>query len=195
MKISTPCFNCFRDDIVGLMVIENKGKNSSGGSCPDTPKSITNNEIIENVQAMDSGASQEDDDDDDFTMVKALLEEEELNLLPHAEKHVTKYDFVGTTVIELEFQKGSVIKVIEKADNGWWKGVYKGQVGWFPESYVDPIPLTTKKRSDVTRNEVIKERTGSTADAEVERPRNMDETMAAGKKINYDNHWLILILS
>ena len=99
--------------------------------------------------------------------------------MPHTDKHLAKYDFVGTTDIELEFKKGSVIQVIEKADNGWWQGVHRGQVGWFPESYIDPTPLRVTS-SAVLDGEVARDRAESASSAaDVEKPRNMDEMMGA----------------
>ena len=91
-----------------------------------------------------------------------------------SEKYIAKYEFGGSTDIELQFKKGSVVTVIEKAENGWWKGICEGQVGWFPESYVRPPPKTeTKAESNHTPN-VQEER------QQVEQPRGMDEMMASG---------------
>lgn len=139
----------------------------SGGSHPETPKSIRSNEIIKNPQATE-------EDDNDLEAIKAQLGEGEFpeDVLLHATKHVAKYDFTGTTDIELEFKKGKVIKVLEKMDDGWWQGVCDGQIGWFPQAYVDPTPIG--------RGRGRAESSGS-ATGEVEKPRNMDETMAAGK--------------
>ena len=91
-----------------------------------------------------------------------------------SEKYIAKYEFGGSTDIELQFKKGSVVTVIEKAENGWWKGICEGQVGWFPESYVRPPPKAeTKAESNHTPN-VQEER------QQVEQPRGMDEMMASG---------------
>ncbi len=162
-------------------MIENQtrdGSSQSGGSRPDTPRSIRNNEIIENAQAMDSGGSQEDD----FALTKALLAKGDLgeNLLPQAERYVVKFDFEGTTDLELEFKSGDVIKVIEKSDNGWWKGVHEGLIGWFPESYIDPTPLPSTHSIALDEAETG----GLGGGTEVERPRNMDETMTTGGERN-----------
>ena len=100
---------------------------------------------------------------------------DEMELMPHTDKHVAKYDFTGTTDIELHFKKGNVIRVLEKEDNGWWQGMCQGQVGWFPESYVDPTPI--KVAVETTHR---KEREGAPG-SEVEKPKSMDETMANGE--------------
>ena len=91
-----------------------------------------------------------------------------------SEKYVAKYEFGGSTDIELQFKKGSTVTVIEKADNGWWKGICEGQVGWFPESYVRPVPKETKKPHPPQEEAV-------TGPGDIDRPRGMDETMASGE--------------
>lgn len=95
-----------------------------------------------------------------------------------SEKYLAKHEFGGSTDIELRFKKGSIVMVIEKAENGWWKGICEGQVGWFPESYVRPAPKaeTTKPGSNHAPNATaaLEER------QEVEQPRGMDEMMASG---------------
>lgn len=181
-----------------MIVIENAMKEGSQGegSRPDTPASIRQSEVIANMQAAESGASsqeeeREEENQEDLELIRAHFEEagkkgEELeDLLPRVERHTAKYDFAGTTDIELDFKKGCVVKVIERADNGWWKGVFAGHAGWFPESYVDPTPLpaaTVRERSKVKAKEARGRAQSADSVTEVERPKNMDETMAdAGK--------------
>ena len=153
-----------------VMIIENQMKETgsiSGGSRPETPGSIRHNEIFTNTQAEESGSSQEDD----FQQVRVRLELElgdQEDLMPHADKHMALYDYSGSTDIELHFKKGTVVQVLEKCE-GWWQGVNGGQVGWFPESYVDPVPLKMRGNEEV---EGIHE---------VEKPRNMDDTMASSE--------------
>src|SRR3989338_1632460 len=55
-----------------------------------------------------------------------------------------QFDFEGTEESELTLQKGEVLKVIAKYDNGWWVGENSaGITGVFPGSYVkeEPSPL------------------------------------------------------
>ena len=111
------------------------------------------------------------------------------DVVVHAEKYAARYDFRGTSDIELDFTSGSVILVIEKADNGWWRGIHKGQLGWFPESYMSPESLG--KTNLISKfSEGDSEGGNKTIDPaesagnEVERPKNMDETMANGKPID-----------
>ncbi len=76
--------------------------------------------------------------------------------------YIAKYDFGGSTDIELQLRKGDVVNIIERADNGWWKGMFQGRIGWFPETYVRP-PSPEESR-----------------EIQVEQPRGMDEMMARG---------------
>ena len=167
-----------------MVVIENLTKDSGsqgGGSRPETPGSYRNNEIFANTQAMESGSSQ-DSYVPDISSIANQLEGEDL--LPHADKHLAKYDFVGTTDIELEFKRGNVIQVLEKADNGWWQGVCQGQVGWFPESYVDHTPIKMASLSEAEAD--ARGRAGSASStADVEKPRNMDEMMGTAGTYTY----------
>lgn len=177
-------FIVYRDDISGL-VLENLTKDSSSvsdSSRPHTPRSIANNEIIANVRAEDSQNSQTDTQND-FLLNKAALEGGGVNIL-QAEKYAAKYDFTGSSDLELDFRKEGIILVIEKADNGWWRGVHKGRVGWFPETYINPTSLG--KAGLISKFETEDEEArGGVQSArkvtdEVERPRNMDEMMATG---------------
>ena len=48
---------------------------------------------------------------------------------------IALYDYVGQDTT-LSFQKGDMIQVIQKMENGWWDGLLNGQRGWFPSNYV-----------------------------------------------------------
>lgn len=37
---------------------------------------------------------------------------------------------------ELSLVKGSRVTVMEKCSDGWWRGSFNGQIGWFPSNYV-----------------------------------------------------------
>ena len=171
-----------------MTIIENITKDSgtpSEASQPVTPGSIRNNEIIANAQALDSGSNSQEDSNFDPVRVKLNLEltgGEEEGLMPTMDRHMAKYDYAGGTDIELGFRSGDVVQVLEKADNGWWQGECRGQVGWFPESYVDAEPIRTEAGDRVRGASESRAAGGAMADAEVEKPRNMDETMASGMK-------------
>ncbi|XP_070564693.1 nostrin-like isoform X2 [Ptychodera flava] len=49
------------------------------------------------------------------------------------------YDFIPSQKDELMLSAGDVISVHEKQGDGWWLGELKGNVGLFPESYVEEI--------------------------------------------------------
>ena len=39
---------------------------------------------------------------------------------------------------QMSLRAGEVVKVLDKEENGWWRGVNQtGQSGWFPGSYVE----------------------------------------------------------
>ena len=40
---------------------------------------------------------------------------------------------------QLTLHTGRIVEVIEKNNNGWWRGVIEEQVGWFPATYVRKI--------------------------------------------------------
>ena len=60
--------------------------------------------------------------------------------LPGSDLYVAKYDYSGTTDLELILKKGDHVNVVEKTDNGWWRGVCEGRTGWFPATYVRAAP-------------------------------------------------------
>ncbi|KAG1853642.1 SH3 domain-containing protein [Suillus subluteus] len=44
---------------------------------------------------------------------------------------------------ELAFEKGEVIKVVDRGYKNWWRGQLKGRIGIFPVVYVEPLPEPT----------------------------------------------------
>ncbi|XP_024599746.1 cytoplasmic protein NCK2 [Neophocaena asiaeorientalis asiaeorientalis] len=49
---------------------------------------------------------------------------------------VVKFAYAAEREDELSLVKGSRVTVMEKCSDGWWRGSYNGQVGWFPSNYV-----------------------------------------------------------
>ncbi|KAJ7397321.1 Cytoplasmic protein NCK2 [Pitangus sulphuratus] len=47
-----------------------------------------------------------------------------------------KFAYVAEREDELSLVKGSRVIVMEKCSDGWWRGSYNGQIGWFPSNYV-----------------------------------------------------------
>jgi len=156
------------------LVIENVARESSsaGSSKPPTPNSQRGVEIIPNKGAESAGSSQESDATPlpglvetaavATTVTRPLQTSPNANLLP-SDRYEAKYDFYGSTDIELALKKGDIVSVIEKVDNGWWKGVCGGRVGWFPETYVQPAPQEAPKVQGVF-------------------PRKMEEMMMSGEE-------------
>jgi len=51
------------------------------------------------------------------------------------------YAYKATRETELNLEPGQIIPVIKKYENGWWVGDLNTQVGLFPASYTQEIPL------------------------------------------------------
>jgi len=52
------------------------------------------------------------------------------------------YDFQPQEAGELEFRRGEVITVIDRADPNWWEGEIGPRRGYFPSTYVMPYQRT-----------------------------------------------------
>lgn len=50
---------------------------------------------------------------------------------------VARFDYQPLREDELQLVKGLRIAVLEKSSDGWWKGQYNDQIGWFPSNYVE----------------------------------------------------------
>ncbi|KAG8802765.1 ESCRT-0 subunit protein hse1, partial [Serendipita sp. 399] len=53
------------------------------------------------------------------------------------------HNFEPADAGELAFEKGDVIKVIDRTHKDWWKGQLKGRTGIFPVNYVEALPEPT----------------------------------------------------
>jgi len=51
--------------------------------------------------------------------------------------------FEPTEAGELAFEKGDIIKVVDRGYKDWWRGQLKGRTGIFPVNYVEPLPEPT----------------------------------------------------
>ncbi|KAM9802566.1 cytoplasmic protein NCK2a [Syngnathus typhle] len=49
---------------------------------------------------------------------------------------VVKFSYTAGRDDELTLMKGSRVVVMEKCNDGWWRGTQAGRVGWFPSNYV-----------------------------------------------------------
>ena len=46
--------------------------------------------------------------------------------------------------------EGTRVLVLEKSSDGWWKGKYQNQVGWFPSNYTLPETHQQPSTSSMT---------------------------------------------
>ncbi|KIO32004.1 hypothetical protein M407DRAFT_67208, partial [Tulasnella calospora MUT 4182] len=53
------------------------------------------------------------------------------------------HTFEPTELGELAFEKGDIIKVVDRQYKDWWRGQLKGKTGIFPVNYVEPLPEPT----------------------------------------------------
>ncbi|CDO72078.1 hypothetical protein BN946_scf184962.g21 [Trametes cinnabarina] len=53
------------------------------------------------------------------------------------------HTFTPTEPGELAFEKGDIIKVVDRNYKDWWRGQLKGRTGIFPVNYVEPLPEPT----------------------------------------------------
>ncbi|TFK39621.1 hypothetical protein BDQ12DRAFT_682099 [Crucibulum laeve] len=53
------------------------------------------------------------------------------------------HTFEPTEPGELAFEKGEIIKVVDRGYKDWWRGQLKGRTGIFPVNYVEPLPEPT----------------------------------------------------
>lgn len=80
------------------------------------------------------------------------------DVLNALETVVAKYAFEPQHNDELALKKGDKIKVIEKQEDGWWKGRIGNNEGWFPSNYVQP-EVTTKLENKEKKTALHKVRT------------------------------------
>jgi hypothetical protein len=56
--------------------------------------------------------------------------------------HVALYSYESDQPTDLVFNGGDHITILETNEDGWWRGECNGREGWFPASYVDPVPMS-----------------------------------------------------
>jgi SH3 domain len=56
------------------------------------------------------------------------------------------YDYEKLDEDELDIKEGSILKVIEKIDDGWWMGEQNGVTGLFPSNYVAPLSTANSSK-------------------------------------------------
>lgn len=65
-----------------------------------------------------------------------------------AEICIAVHRFTATHADEISFKVGDAIEVLQKKNDGWWKGRVQGLdwTGWFPANYVEPKKKPRKKK-------------------------------------------------
>jgi hypothetical protein len=61
---------------------------------------------------------------------------------------LVKYAYQAQQMDELALVKGSRILILEKSNDGWWKGQYGSRIGWFPSNY-------TQEEAEHTHDETL----------------------------------------
>ena len=67
---------------------------------------------------------------------------------PDGAKAVALWDFRGECDSDLAFNKGDIVTVIRKYDNGWWEGEVNGLIGDFPFNFVELISKSDESDDD-----------------------------------------------
>jgi signal transducing adaptor molecule len=78
------------------------------------------------------------------------------------------HSFEPTEAGELAFEKGDVIKVVDRGYKDWWRGQLKGRTGIFPVNYVVGIHLRGCQRSLTPFQEPLPEPTATQLAKEAE---------------------------
>ncbi|KAH8827478.1 hypothetical protein DL96DRAFT_1606821 [Flagelloscypha sp. PMI_526] len=58
------------------------------------------------------------------------------------------HTFESTEKGELGFEKGDIIKVVDRNYKDWWRGQIRGRTGIFPVNYVEPMPDPTPEEME-----------------------------------------------
>jgi signal transducing adaptor molecule len=94
------------------------------------------------------------------------------------------HTFEPTEPGELAFEKGEIIKVVDRGYKDWWRGQLKGRTGIFPVNYVEPMPEPTAAE---LANEAEKEAVVFAQAANVDRLLTMLRSLDPAKDNLADN--------
>ena len=92
-----------------------------------------------------------------------------------------RYNYKSQQADELSLTKGAKLRVLEKSDDGWWKGDLDGQVGWFPSNYV--IEQAPNNESEGNRSSSLVEQSQSN-NHQASYPMNNDPSMGPANSHN-----------
>lgn len=77
------------------------------------------------------------------------------DVLNALETVIAKFSFQPQHDDELVLKKGDRITVLEKKEDGWWKGKIGKESGWFPSNYVHVEELNSKLTKSFTQKPVL----------------------------------------
>lgn len=84
-------------------------------------------------------ADHTEDDDDDDEEVECVGEAVMLHSFEPSTALATTPDADEDALDYLRLTANDVVTIVEKGDSGWWLGLFRGEVGWFPSSYCAEI--------------------------------------------------------
>lgn len=64
---------------------------------------------------------------------------------------VVQFDFMATSPMEMPLEAGDIIEVIEKRDDGWWRGRCDGKEGFFPSHFVVELDANEDVNSEASK--------------------------------------------
>ncbi|XP_068687144.1 SH2/SH3 adapter protein NCK1-like [Montipora foliosa] len=106
---------------------------------------------------------------------------------------IAKYAFQPQHNDELALKKGDKIKVIEKQEDGWWKGRIGNTEGWFPSNYIQPED--NSKSGKLTAKKAVLHKVRTLYNFDPKNPEELsfkkDEILDVIEKPDDDPEWWI----
>ncbi|CAO3653052.1 unnamed protein product [Cunninghamella blakesleeana] len=65
---------------------------------------------------------------------------------PSKPQYKAIYPFQSAEEGEITFQKGDILEILEKDENGWWLAKFKNKEGWVPSNYLEEYKPPTSSR-------------------------------------------------
>ena len=71
------------------------------------------------------------------------------------ERAKVTFDYEPENPDELKLTVGDIVTVINKEEEGWWKGDLNGTTGMFPSNFVEVLPNTEELPTPVVRIQTL----------------------------------------